>query len=63
MYRKLPFNCPVCGRVTEYDLGDLYEGANLTCPFCRGAVNLHGHMWEYLQKEIREIKEAGANED
>ena len=53
---KLPFTCPVCGRKKDYSLKELVEGAVLTCPFCKLALILHGHMWEDVQKEIRKLK-------
>jgi transcription elongation factor Elf1 len=54
---KLPFTCPVCGRKTDYTVTDLFEGAVLTCPFCKLALTLHGHMWKDVQKEIQKLKE------
>jgi transcription elongation factor Elf1 len=57
MEKKLPFTCPVCGRKKDYLLKELREGAVLTCPFCNLGLNLHGHMWEDVQKEIQKLKE------
>jgi transcription elongation factor Elf1 len=59
MQKKLSFSCPVCGRKTEYSVEDLFEGAILTCPFCKLTLNLHGHMWEDVQKEIQKLREKG----
>jgi len=56
MERKLLFSCPVCGRETDYLLSELKEGAVLNCPFCKLSLTLQGHMWEYVQKEIKESK-------
>jgi transcription elongation factor Elf1 len=56
MERKLLFSCPVCGRETDYLLSELKEGAVLNCPFCKLSLTLQGHMWEYVQKEIKELK-------
>jgi uncharacterized Zn finger protein (UPF0148 family) len=52
----LSFPCPICGRKTEYPLTELKEGAVLTCPFCKLALTLHGHMWEEVKKEIQHLK-------
>lgn len=49
---KLPFTCPVCGRKTYYSRSELFEGAVLTCPFCKLVLTLHGHMWQEVQKEL-----------
>ncbi len=57
MKDKLPFTCPVCGRKTEYPIGDLFEGAVLNCLFCKLTLTLHGHMWKDVQKEIERLKE------
>jgi transcription elongation factor Elf1 len=59
MERKLLFSCPVCGRETDYLLSELKEEAVLNCPFCRLSLTLQGHMWEYVQKEIKESKKKG----
>ena len=55
--KSLPFTCPICGRKTDYPVGDLVEGASLTCPFCKLTLNLHGHMWEDVQREIKKLKD------
>jgi transcription elongation factor Elf1 len=57
MKNKLPFTCPVCGRQKEYSLEELFEGAVLTCPFCKLTLTLHGHMWQDVQNEIQKLKE------
>ncbi len=59
MKDKLPFSCPICARSTEYPIAELKEGAKLTCPFCKLTINLHGHMLEYVQKEIEKLKKEG----
>jgi hypothetical protein len=56
---KLPFTCPICGRKTDYPLAELFQGAKLTCPFCKLTLNLHGHMWEDVQREIQKLREKG----
>jgi hypothetical protein len=53
----LPFSCPVCGRKKDYLLKELFEGAVLTCPFCKLTLTLHGHMWRDVQKEIQKLKD------
>jgi len=53
---KLPFSCPVCGQKTEYPVLELFEGAILTCLFCKLTLTLHGHMWKDVQKEIQQLK-------
>jgi|GEM_PF-349102 len=55
--KKLPFPCPICGRKKEYPLEELFEGAILTCPFCKLTLTLHGHMWKDVQKEIQKLKD------
>jgi transcription elongation factor Elf1 len=57
MKKTLSFSCPVCGRKTDHLVTELVEGAVLTCPFCKLTLTLHGHMWEYVQKEIGKLKE------
>ena len=57
MEQKLPFSCPVCGRKKEYLVTGLVEGAVLTCPFCKLAITLHGHMWKDIQKEIQKLRD------
>lgn len=54
---KLPFSCPICGRKKDYLLKELFEGAALTCPFCKLTLTLHGHMWKDVQKEIQKFKD------
>lgn len=54
--KALPFPCPVCGRKKEYPLEKLFEGAILSCDFCKLTLNLHGHMWKDVQKEIEKSK-------
>jgi hypothetical protein len=58
METMFPFSCPVCARINEYPPTDLVEGAQLTCPFCACSLRLHGHMLEYVKKEIARLKEA-----
>ena len=58
MEKTLPFSCPVCGRVTDYPIRGLTEGAPLECPFCKVSIKLHGHMLEYVKKEIAKLNEA-----
>jgi len=57
MKKKLSFSCPICGRKTDYALTELFEGASVTCPFCKLTLTLHGHMWKDVQKEIQKLKE------
>jgi len=57
MEKKLSFSCPVCGRNADYVVSQMVEGASLTCPFCKLTITLHGHMLEYVQKEIQRLKE------
>ncbi len=57
--KELPFTCPLCGHKKDYPLRDLYEGAVLTCSFCKLTLSLHGHMWMDVKKEIQKIKEEG----
>ena len=56
--KTLPFTCPICGRITDYRVTALTEGAVLTCPFCKLTLKLHGHMWEDVQKEIKKLTKA-----
>ncbi len=35
----------------------MVEGTQLTCPFCKLTITLHGHMLEYVKKEMERIKE------
>jgi len=53
---KLSFACPICGRKTDYFVKELFEGAILTCPFCKLTLTLHGHMWKDVQREIHKLK-------
>jgi len=57
MEQKISFTCPVCGRKTDYKVNELFEGALLTCPMCKLTLNLHGHMWEDVQKEIQKLRD------
>jgi rubrerythrin len=57
MKDRIPFSCPVCGRKKEYLLEELFEGAVLTCPFCKLTLTLHGHMWQEVQNEVKKLKE------
>ncbi len=54
--RKLPFTCPICGRITKRPVDEMVKGAVLTCPFCNLTLTLHGHMLEEVQKEIEKLK-------
>jgi hypothetical protein len=56
--KKIPFTCPVCGRKTEYAPTELFEGAVLTCPYCKLTLTLHGHMLEDVRKEIQKLKDS-----
>jgi len=56
---SLPFTCPICGRKTEYPVGDMVEGASITCPFCKLTLTLHGHMLEDVHREIAKLKAKG----
>ena len=58
MGKTLSFSCPVCGRVTDYPIRVLIEGAHLDCPFCKVSIILHGHMLTYVQKEIQELTDS-----
>jgi len=53
MEEKIAFTCPVCGRKTDRPTEELKEGALLTCPFCKLKLNLHGHMWEDVQRAMK----------
>ncbi len=55
--KKLPFTCPICGRITEYPLEQMVEGAVLTCPFCKLTLTLHGHMLEEVRREIKKLED------
>ncbi len=54
--KTLPFSCPICGQKKDYPLEELFEGAPLTCPFCKLTLTLHGHMWKDVQKDIAKCK-------
>jgi hypothetical protein len=56
MEKSMPFSCPVCARVTDYPIHILVEDAMLSCAFCKVKLRLHGHMLEYVQKEISKMK-------
>jgi len=55
MEKKFPFTCPVCGQKKDYPFAELFEGAVLTCPFCKLTLNLHGHMWKEVESEIKKL--------
>lgn len=55
MEETFPFSCPVCARTTGVPVGELKEGAVVTCPFCKLKLKLHGHMWQYVQRELRKM--------
>jgi len=55
MEKTLPFSCPVCGRKTDYPITEMFDGAILTCPFCKLKLTLHGHMWRDVQKEVEKL--------
>ncbi len=54
--QKLAITCPLCGGKNELPLADLKQGSTLECPFCKVRLNLHGHMWEEVQREIEKLK-------
>ena len=54
---QLPITCPLCGRKNEYHLENLQEGSILSCRFCKLKLTIHGHMWEYIQVEIKKLKD------
>jgi ribosome-binding protein aMBF1 (putative translation factor) len=54
--RTLPFTCPICGRKTDHPVALMQEGAELTCPFCKLKLTLHGHMWGEIQGELEKLK-------
>jgi hypothetical protein len=33
------------------------RGSNHKLPFCKLTLNLHGHMWQDVQKEIEKLRE------
>jgi hypothetical protein len=53
---KLPFTCPICGKITNRPVAELREGAVLICPFCHLELTLHGHMWREVREEIEKLK-------
>ncbi len=53
--KTLSFTCPVCGRKTEHPLATMSEGSEVTCPFCKLKLILHGHMWEEVKRELEKI--------
>jgi len=53
--KLLPITCPLCGRKYDYPVTLLIEGSDLICPLCKVKLNLHGHMWEDIQKEIAQL--------
>ncbi len=55
--KKLPVTCPLCGRKNEFPLELLVQGSTLSCPFCKVKLNLHGHMWEEIQADIKKLNE------
>ena len=55
MGKKLPITCPLCGRKNEYSLENLVEGITIICPFCKVKLILHGHMWQEIENEIKEL--------
>jgi C4-type Zn-finger protein len=59
MKKNLSVSCPVCGRKTEYAQKELYEGAKISCPFCKLTLNLHGHMWQDIQKDLQKLEDKG----
>jgi hypothetical protein len=54
---QLPITCPLCGKKNEFPLEVLVEGSGFQCPFCKVKLNLHGHMWEDIQREIAKLKQ------
>jgi len=52
----ISFSCPVCGHKTDYPIEKMVEGAIINCPFCKLTLNLHGHMWQDIQKEIEKLR-------
>jgi hypothetical protein len=62
--KTLPFTCPICGRKTDHPVAGLTEGAELTCPFCKLKLILHGHMWGEIKGELEKLKgKAGGRKD
>ena len=62
MKKMNSFSCPVCARVTEYPLPQMVEGATLTCSFCNCSIRLHGHMLEYVKREIAKLEETDSSD-
>jgi DNA-directed RNA polymerase subunit RPC12/RpoP len=54
--KQLAITCPLCGRSSNHALSELREGADMVCPLCGVKLNLHGHMWEEIKKEIDKLK-------
>ncbi len=57
---SLAVTCPLCGRRSEHPLENLKEGADMVCSFCGVKLNLHGHMWEEIRKDIEALKKKDA---
>lgn len=55
--KLLPITCPLCGRKYDYPVSLLIAGSDLVCPWCKVKLNLHGHMWEDIQREIAKLFE------
>ena len=60
MEKTFPFSCPVCARLTDYPFSTMVEGAVLICSCCKFSLRLHGHMLEYVQKEMEKQKKTVA---
>lgn len=56
MEKEILFSCPICGRKTAHPVSRLKKGAVLTCPFCRLALTLHGHMLAEVKREIKKTE-------
>ncbi len=56
--KTLPFTCPICGQKQIYPVSELYEGAVLTCPFCKLTLTLQGHMWKEVEREIQKLTQS-----
>ncbi len=54
--KQLPITCPLCGRKNEFPLEILKKGSDLTCPACKVKINLHGHMWEEIDSEMKKLE-------
>lgn len=59
--RSLSVTCPLCGRSSDHLLENLKEGADMICPFCGVKLNLHGHMWQEIQNEIKKLKKTDSD--